>query len=82
MVLVEEALNEAQIDIVERARSILLANPKPVFDFTGLIKGFIALEDLGLYNLEENVARATSKINLGIELYDMETRAQGFLNGK
>ena len=73
MVLVERALNKAQIDIVERAKCILLANPKPVFDFTGLIKGFIALEDLGLYNLEENVGRSTTKIDLGIELYDMET---------
>ena len=73
MVLVKRALNEAQIDIVERARRILLANPKPVFDFTGLIKGFIALEDLGLDNVEENVVRSTTKIDLGIELYDMES---------
>ena len=72
MVLVERALNKAQIDIVERAGCILLANPKPVFDFTGLIKGFIALEDLGLDNVEENVVRSTTKIDLGIELYDME----------
>ena len=72
MVLVERALNKAQIDMVERAECILLANPKPVFDFTGLIKGFIALEDLGLDNVEENVVRSTTKIDLGIELYDME----------
>lgn len=70
--MLEEALKEAQMDIVERARRILLANPKPVLDFAGLIKGFIALEDTGLYNLEENFGRATTKVDLGIELYDME----------
>ena len=72
MLLVEKALNEAQIDVVERAKRILIANPKPVLDFTGIIKGFIALEDMGLYNLEENFGRLTTKIDLGIELYDME----------
>ena len=70
--LVEKALIEAPIDVVERARRILLANPKSVIDFTGLIKGFIALEDIDLYNLDENVERPTSRIDLGIELYDME----------
>ena len=73
MVLVERALNEEQLEIVKRAKYILEENSEPVFDFTGIIKGFIALEDLGLYNLEENVVRTKSKIDLGIELYDMET---------
>jgi hypothetical protein len=72
MVLVERALNKAQIDIVDRAECILHANPIPVFDFTGLIKGFIALEALALDNVEENVVRSTTKIDLGIELYNME----------
>ena len=73
MVLVERALNQAQIEVLEKALHILSRNPETVFDFTGLIKGFIALEDMGLYNLEENIGRSTTKIDLGIELYDMES---------
>ena len=72
MALVEKAFKRTQTQIVERARQLLVANQKPILDFTGIIKGFIALEDLGLYNLEENVGRSTNKIDLGIELYDME----------
>ena len=72
MALVEKAFKGTQIKIVERARQLLVSNQKPILDFTGIIKGFIALEDLGLYNLEENVGRSTTKIDLGIELYDME----------
>ena len=71
MALVEKAFKGTQTKIVERARQ-LLANQKPILDFTGIIKGFIALEDLGLYNLEGNVGRSTTKIDLGIELYDLE----------
>jgi len=32
----------------------------------------MALEDSGLYNMEENVGRLNAKIDLGVELYDME----------
>jgi hypothetical protein len=80
--LVEKVLYKEHLEVVKRAKCILEENSEQVFDFIGIIKGFIALEDLGLYNMEENVDRATSKIDLGIELYDMETRTQGFLNGK
>ena len=72
MVLVERALNWARTDIVGETRRILLGEPKPVLDLTGLIKGVMALEDVKLYNIEENVGRSTTKIDLGIELYDME----------
>lgn len=72
MVLVEKALNWARKDIVGETRRILLGEPEPVLDLTGLIKGVIALEEVGLYNMEENVGRATTKIDLGIDLYNME----------
>jgi hypothetical protein len=72
MVLVERALNRARSDIVGETRRILLGEPRPVLDLTGIIKGVMALEDIGLYNMEENVGRATSKIDLGVDLYDME----------
>jgi len=72
MVLVEKALHWARKDIVGETRRILLGEPKPVLDLTGLIKGVMALEDLGLYNMEAEVGRSTTKIDLGIELYDME----------
>jgi hypothetical protein len=72
MVLVEKALSWARTDIVGETRRILLGEPKPVLDLTGLIKGVMALEDLGLYNMEAEVGRSTTKIDLGIELYDME----------
>jgi hypothetical protein len=72
MVLVERALNWARTDIVGETRRILMGEPKPVLDLTGIIKGVIALEDSSLYNMEENVGRATTKIDLGIDLYDME----------
>ena len=72
MVLVERALNWARTDIVGETRRVLLGEPKPVLDLTGLIKGVMALEDLGLYNMEADVGRSTQKIDLGIELYDME----------
>ena len=72
MVLVERALNWARTDIVGETRRILLGEPGPILDLTGLIKGVMALEDVGLYNMEENVGRSTTKIDMGIELYDME----------
>jgi hypothetical protein len=72
MVITERTLNWAQTDIVGKTRRILLGEPRPALDLTGLIKGLIALEDIGLYNIEENVGRLTTKIDLGIELYDME----------
>lgn len=72
MVLVEKALNWARTDIVGETRRILLGEPEPVLDLTGLIKGVMALEEVGLYNMEENVGRATTKIDLGINLYNME----------
>ena len=72
MVLVERALNWARTDIVGETKRILLGEPKPVLDLTGLIKGVMALEDLGLYEIEAEVGRSTTKIDLGIELYDME----------
>ncbi|MES0325818.1 MAG: hypothetical protein ABUK18_08055 [Candidatus Bathyarchaeia archaeon] len=45
---------------------------RPVIDLTGIIKGVMALEEMDLYNIEDNVGRATTKIDLGVELYDME----------
>ena len=72
MVLVERALSWARTDIVGETRRILLREPKPVLDLTGIIKGVMALEDIGLYNMENNVGRTTTKIDLGIDLYDME----------
>jgi hypothetical protein len=72
MVLVEKALHWARTDIVGETRRILLGEPKPVLDLTGLIKGVMALEDIGLFNMEADVGRSTTKIDLGIDLYDME----------
>ena len=72
MVLVEKALSWARTDIVGETRRVLLGKPKPVLDLTGLIKGVMALEDIGLYNMDTEVGRSTTKIDLGIELYDME----------
>ncbi len=72
MVLVERALSWARTDIVGETRRIILGEPRQVLDLTGIIKGVMALEDMGLYNMEENVGRATTKIDLGIDLYDME----------
>jgi hypothetical protein len=72
MVLVEKALSWARTDIVGETRRVLLGEPKPVLDLTGLIKGVMALEDLGLYNMEADVGRSTTKIDMGIDLYDME----------
>jgi hypothetical protein len=72
MVLVEKALNWARTDIVGETRRILLGEPEPVLDLTGLIKGVMALEEVGLFNMEENLGRATTKIDLGIDLYNME----------
>jgi len=72
MVLVERALNWARTDLVGETKRIILGEPKPVLDLTGLVKGVMALENLGLYEMEADVGRSTTKIDLGIELYDME----------
>ena len=73
MVLVEKARSWARNDILEETKRLLLGEPRPVLDLTGIIKGVIALEEIGLYNMEENVGRSTTKIDFGIDLYDMET---------
>ena len=72
MVLVERALNWARTDLVGETKRLILGEPKQVLDLTGLIKGVMALEDLGLYNMEKDVGRSTTKIDLGIDLYEME----------
>ena len=72
MVLVEKARSWAQKDIVDETRRYLLGEPGPVLDLTGIIKGVIALEEIDLYNIEEDVGRSTTKIDFGIDLYDME----------
>ena len=72
MVLVEKARSWARNDILEETKRLLLGEPRPVLDLTGIIKGVMALEEIGLYNMEENVGRSTTKIDLGIDLYDME----------
>jgi hypothetical protein len=72
MVLVEKARSWARKDIVDKTRRYLLGEPRPVLDLTGIIKGVIALEEIGLYNIEEDIGRSTTKIDFGIDLYDME----------
>ena len=73
MVLVEKALSFARSELVEDTRKFLWGSKtRPVIDLTGIIKGVMALEEMDLYNMEDNVGRATTKIDLGVELYDME----------
>jgi len=73
MVLVEKALSFARSELVEDTRKFLWGSKiRPVIDLTGIIKGVMALEEMDLYNIEDNVGRATTKIDLGVELYDME----------
>ena len=72
MVLVEKARSWARNDILEETKRLLLGEPRPVLDLTGIIKGVMALEEIVLYNMEENVGRSTTKIDFGIDLYDME----------
>jgi hypothetical protein len=72
MVLVEKTRPWARNDIVEETKRYLFGTPKPVLDLTGIIKGVVALEDMDLYNMEEDVGRSTTRIDFGVELYDME----------
>ena len=72
MILVEKALNFARSELKDTRRSLWGVKARPVLDLTGIIKGVMALEELDLYNMEENVGMASTKIDLGVELYDME----------
>jgi len=73
MVIVEKALSLARSELVEDARKFLWgSNIKPGIDLTGIIKGVMALEEMDLYNMEDTIGRATTKIDLGVQLYDME----------
>jgi hypothetical protein len=73
MVLVEKARSLAHSELLRDTYKFLWGSKvKPVLDLTGIIKGVMALEDMDLYNMEDNVGRATTNIDLGVELYDME----------
>lgn len=72
MVLVEKALSFARSELEDTRRFLWGVRVRPVLDLTGIIKGVMALEGLDLYNMEENVGRASTKIDLGVDLYDME----------
>jgi len=72
MILLEKALNGAQIDIMGETKKILLGQTKNVLDLTGLIKGMMALDGIGLYKIEKEPHRSTVEIDLGIDLYNME----------
>ena len=73
MVIVEKALSLARSELVEDARKFLWGSKiRPVIDLTGIIKGVMALEDTDLFNMEDTIGRATTKIDLGVQLYDME----------
>ena len=72
MVVVEKALSFARSELEDTRRFLWGVKARPVLDLTGIIKGVMALEGLDLYNMEENVGRSSTKIDLGIDLYDME----------
>lgn len=73
MVLVEKARSFARSELIQDTYKFLWGSKvRPVLDLTGIIKGVMALEEMDLYNMEDNVGRATTKIDLGVELYDME----------
>ena len=72
MELPGRAIHWAQIELLGDLKRILLENTKPPLDLHGILRGMMALEDSGLYNMEENVGRLNAKIDLGVELYDME----------
>ncbi|MCK5670412.1 hypothetical protein KAI10_03435 [Candidatus Bathyarchaeota archaeon] len=73
MVLVEKARSFARSELIQDTYKFLWGSKvRPVLDLTGIIKGVMALEEMNLYNMEDNVGRATTKIDLGVELYDME----------
>ena len=73
MVLVEKVRSFARSELIQDTYKFLWGSKvRPVLDLTGIIKGVMALEEMNLYNMEDNVGRATTKIDLGVELYDME----------
>ncbi|MBT3285161.1 hypothetical protein HN807_10970 [Candidatus Bathyarchaeota archaeon] len=73
MVLVEKARNFSRSELLQDTYKFLWGSKiRPVLDLTGIIKGVMALEEMDLYNMEDSVGRATTKIDLGVELYDME----------
>jgi hypothetical protein len=73
MVLVEKERSFARSELIQDTYKFLWGSKvRPVLDLTGIIKGVMALEEMDLYNMEDNVGRATTKIDLGVELYDME----------
>jgi hypothetical protein len=73
MVLVEKARSFARSELIQDTYKFLWGSKvRPVLDLTGIIKGVMALEEMDLYNMEDNVGRATTKIDLGVELYNME----------
>ncbi len=72
MTLVKGKLSFPKIKYKEALGFYSKIQAKPVLDLTGIIKGVMALENLDLYNMEENVGRSSTKIDLGIELYNME----------
>jgi hypothetical protein len=72
MVVVEKALSFARSELEDTRRFLWGVKVRPVLDLTGIIKGVMALEELDLYNMEENVGRSPTKIDLGVDLYDME----------
>ena len=73
MVLVEKARSFSRSELLQDTYKFLWGSKvKPVLDLTGIIKGVMALEEMDLYNMEDSVGRATTKIDLGVELYDME----------
>jgi hypothetical protein len=73
MVLVEKARSFSRSELLQDTYKFLWGSKiRPVLDLTGIIKGVMALEEMDLYNMEDSVGRATTKIDLGVELYDME----------
>lgn len=72
MTLIEGELRFPQIKYKTIRGFISEIQTRPVLDLTGIIKGVMALENLDLYNMEENVGRSSTRIDLGIELYNME----------
>ena len=72
MVVVEKALRFARSELEDTRRFLWGVKAKPVLDLTGIVKGVMALEDVDLYNMEEDIGRSSTKIDLGVDLYDME----------
>jgi hypothetical protein len=72
MIVIDKALRLARSELEDKRKFLWGVKAKPVLDLTGVIKGVMALEEIGLYNMEEDVGRTLTKIDLGIDLYDME----------